>query len=730
MRLKFNAFGQPSKMTLRRFLVMYCVFSIVIFSMLLPVYLYVRKTVYQVELNRCQTRLQTGVDTLVKAVSAMRNLSVTTESDYRFKGLIYQQGSIDPLALKEMNKVFSGLLLNENLITDAALILPSGIVFTRQRVFLPNAHYHFYPDYFSCGSLDYGAFLQLLSQNNHSLLPETACFSGDYFDYNALIYASRWPNGYLNSHCYLFATIKTSAIYEVLADADVLADGEIRIQAADGRLLAQKSAPDLRGYTEISCSSPELKAMVTISISPVVLNSRLAYVNRMFQLFIAFLGLGVITSIFVFAWRSARPMSDLLSRLPKLLPEEKLSGAEWQPGRSKTLRQDYDYLTHSIQSMGNRIKNDHESIQALQQELRSNIWGRALLYGLYSQKENSQFLSAFPDFPEEWRLMLLEIVSDPENTSMEARAQKQLWLRAMLSQRPGAVIVEQIEGAFISVLLSGSAVPAVDDLEQQEDILSCAVTEPGRGPDSLHHAYQQAVDLIYMPGEKLPFLRTSQTVPSGSAHLPFSMQDEEILYKALRTGSLPTALYLLENCTRELESMDEAGLWRFIFQRITSVVARLRLENPAPLFHIIIPSYNYSNRQELFTQSLPACFQAVCDSLDVLRQEAGKDFVAYIHAHLSDSQLSVARLAEVFHLSSPTLQKIFKNETGMTIAAYIEKARIDLAEKLLNETWLSIAEITERCGYTSPNTFSKAFKRCTGVAPVALQRTKKPKAAN
>ena len=52
------------------------------------------------------------------------------------------------------------------------------------------------------------------------------------------------------------------------------------------------------------------------------------------------------------------------------------------------------------------------------------------------------------------------------------------------------------------------------------------------------------------------------------------------------------------------------------------------------------------------------------------------------------------------------------------------------AEKLLNETWLSIAEITERCGYTSPNTFSKAFKRCTGVAPVALQRTKKPKAAN
>ena len=73
-------------------------------------------------------------------------------------------------------------------------------------------------------------------------------------------------------------------------------------------------------------------------------------------------------------------------------------------------------------------------------------------------------------------------------------------------------------------------------------------------------------------------------------------------------------------------------------------------------------------------------------------------------------------------MSPPTLQKTLRTVTGTTIADYIDALRINLACKLLTETRASVGAIAAQCGYTSTNSFYKAFKRRCGMAPSALPR--------
>ncbi len=713
------------QMTLRRFLVIYGVFVAVLFCMLLPAYAYVQQTVQRIELERCQSQLQDGVNALEKSVGTMRNLAVTTESDYRFTELLYRDTAQDSLTLKYMSRVFSGLLFNDELICDAGLILRNGVVFTRQRMFFSDIHYRFYPDYFCCAGMDEAQFRQMIGSVSGSFIPEMRFASADHSEYSALLYISKWPVSYQHSECCLFATVKTEDLYGKLADPEILKDASIRITSQDGKTLAERASADTHGYQEISCVSRDLKMTFALGIDPAVLNTRLAPVKRVIWAFVFCLCIGAVTAIVFFAWHSARPMRELVTGLTGILPEE-ATAEQTQARGTQALQQDYRFIARNIKAMDDRMKTYLQTIEIQQQKLCSGIWERALMYGLYTESENRQFLEAFPDFPEKWRLMMIRLAENGGEAPIEDRAKQQFQLYELLNRTAEAMVIERIEDSFLSVLLKGDKIPQTKELESEKDILSCAVSEVCSSPNALHYACQQTFDLIYLNGENLPFLRTLRNAASGQTRLPFTMQDEEVLYKALRSGNLKTSMYLLQNSEAELKKLDDAGLWRFVYQQIVSIIARLRLENPGALFHVIIPVFTYQNREELFASSLPDCFEAVCASFDRGRQGEGKEIEQYILEHLSDAQLSVAQLTDVFHLSSPTLQKVFRSETGLTIASYIDKARIDMAQHLLSETWLSVGEITRKCGYMSTNTFSKAFKRYTGVSPSTVQRTRRP----
>jgi AraC-like DNA-binding protein len=89
----------------------------------------------------------------------------------------------------------------------------------------------------------------------------------------------------------------------------------------------------------------------------------------------------------------------------------------------------------------------------------------------------------------------------------------------------------------------------------------------------------------------------------------------------------------------------------------------------------------------------------------------------YIREHFGNSSLDLAEIARYSEVSKNHLSWEFARETGETISDFLTRTRIREAQKLLAETNLRIYEISEKTGYLNVETFSRAFKKITGMSP-------------
>jgi AraC-like DNA-binding protein len=85
-------------------------------------------------------------------------------------------------------------------------------------------------------------------------------------------------------------------------------------------------------------------------------------------------------------------------------------------------------------------------------------------------------------------------------------------------------------------------------------------------------------------------------------------------------------------------------------------------------------------------------------------------------------ELDAATLADALHMSPRTLQRRLEGE-GTALTDVVARARRDLAEKLLSDASLPLAEVAARCGFSELATFSRAFKRWTGKPPGQWRRS-------
>lgn len=87
----------------------------------------------------------------------------------------------------------------------------------------------------------------------------------------------------------------------------------------------------------------------------------------------------------------------------------------------------------------------------------------------------------------------------------------------------------------------------------------------------------------------------------------------------------------------------------------------------------------------------------------------------YISAHLS-GPVSVEDLSQLFSYHPNYFIRLFYQETHYTPHQFILRMRMQYAVSLLHKG-LSVAEITELSGFSSPSTFTRAFRTYYGVTP-------------
>jgi LacI family transcriptional regulator len=88
--------------------------------------------------------------------------------------------------------------------------------------------------------------------------------------------------------------------------------------------------------------------------------------------------------------------------------------------------------------------------------------------------------------------------------------------------------------------------------------------------------------------------------------------------------------------------------------------------------------------------------------------------------------IGVGEVVAAIPLSRRPLELRFKKVTGRTLQKEIWRIRIERAKELLVETDLSVAEISDRCGFSEPQRMTEVFGRELGVAPGVFRQSHCP----
>lgn len=101
------------------------------------------------------------------------------------------------------------------------------------------------------------------------------------------------------------------------------------------------------------------------------------------------------------------------------------------------------------------------------------------------------------------------------------------------------------------------------------------------------------------------------------------------------------------------------------------------------------------------------------------------DKIQYVAQYISENyadSLSLRDAAQMAHMEATYFSKRFKLLTGFGFQEFLTHTRLLAAQRLLDDTTLSISKIAERCGFSSSNYFGDVFRRWKGISPSVYRK--------
>jgi transcriptional regulator GlxA family with amidase domain len=109
-------------------------------------------------------------------------------------------------------------------------------------------------------------------------------------------------------------------------------------------------------------------------------------------------------------------------------------------------------------------------------------------------------------------------------------------------------------------------------------------------------------------------------------------------------------------------------------------------------------------------------------------REPLRELQQWLPDHL-DEDLTVPALAKRACMSERNFARAFRDETGMTPAAYVEAARVERARIFLDSGDLPVETIARQTGFGTVETMRRAFRRRVGVSPAGYRSRFRSEAA-
>ena len=217
------------------------------------------------------------------------------------------------------------------------------------------------------------------------------------------------------------------------------------------------------------------------------------------------------------------------------------------------------------------------------------------------------------------------------------------------------------------------------------------------------------------------------SIPYASVEARYAV--ENAMLEAIRQGNISEALYqqnLFMGFTLDQRLPDRLQDAKYMIVAVNTVY-RKAIEQAA-VHPIYIDAISGRFVQEIEKAGSMAEVQALIPQMirhycllvqrHSLEKYSGpvRNCLNWIDFHYMEP-LSLESLAARFVINKNYLSSRFHREVGMTLTDYINKTRVQQAEKLLRKTTLSMQDIAEKCGFSDANYFTRTFRKVNGQSP-------------
>lgn len=93
----------------------------------------------------------------------------------------------------------------------------------------------------------------------------------------------------------------------------------------------------------------------------------------------------------------------------------------------------------------------------------------------------------------------------------------------------------------------------------------------------------------------------------------------------------------------------------------------------------------------------------------------------YIEEHL-DEEIDFQKVAQLAMTSETYFKRLFSFLAGMSLSEYIRNRRLSKAAFELKDSQVKVIDLSVKYGYTSPDSFSRAFQQLHGLTPTEARK--------
>lgn len=217
----------------------------------------------------------------------------------------------------------------------------------------------------------------------------------------------------------------------------------------------------------------------------------------------------------------------------------------------------------------------------------------------------------------------------------------------------------------------------------------------------------QAGDIVITPSTGIHIIRAAQEESLSFAYTGFNFLEDRFPDRALVAAFQKTDQLHCQDC----------GDTYFYFRKCIDEFYResggSRLIVEACLLQIIVWSY-----RSLTSPPQPPEYTSTGQLSGHLIHRIKR----YVEENIT-LPLSITGIADALGYSPYYISHLFREKTGQTLQEYITSRKIDKAQELIQLNRYSFTEIAEKLGYLNLQTFSRVFRKETGLSPSAYLKS-------